>query len=664
MVLAHLQVLYVRADSTVQRPSKGEWEMKAVLSCLLFFVALFAVEPVPVGGTSAFAAETAARNSPADSEFLVRFKADTSVSQRRAFADSVKGTLMRRHDRYRVHQLRIGPAEKAPPEGVLVKLRRDPRVEWAEPNYRRSLRAVPNDPMFGSQWHLQNTGQTGGTPGIDVHAVQSWNVTTGDPDVVVAILDSGVDYTHPDLQANMWHNSGEDWAYGVPGHNGVDDDGNGYVDDYYGIDAANDGGDPVDTIGHGTHVAGIVGAVGNNGVGVSGIAWRTRLMALKFLDPEGTVGDELECISYILDQKEKGVAVQVVNASFGDKNFSRFEMEAIESLAAAGIMMTAPAGNDGDLLTAYNLDYPASYAIDNIITVAAIDEDGRLAPFSNYGFHDVDLAAPGAEILSTYLGNGYETLEGTSMAAPMVAGAIALLQSRGEFGLSEVRERILRGVDESAYLHGRVFSQGELNIYRTLTETPRGPYVFGLSPVLGAPGTRVTISGVHFGDGGLADSRVTFGEVDASIVSWRDEEIVCLVPQQADLSADTGTGEVVTVHTRTGVSNEVLFGLAPYRYFLPFAPADAGWVGFLILCNYGNETVNALVYAGPSDAWVIEPRTEVLEPWQLLLRDIRDYGLASGRNILWVESERDIGVDIIILNTGLPGFVMIPAQGR
>ena len=288
-------------------------------------------------------------NGPSVTEILIRFKHDTSFLQRQAFSAKMGLKQIRSYDRFRINLWQLPQStDNSSLEQLLTKLRRDPAVEWAEPNYRRYPQELPDDTMFGSQWHLENTGQSGGTPGADIQAVEAWDITTGNSNVVVAILDSGVDYNHPDLQDNMWKNLGEDWTpEGTLGHNGIDDDGNGYIDDYYGINAGNNSGDPMDTMGHGTHVAGIVGAVGNNGVGISGINWQVQLMALQFLSPDGSVADEIECISYILDQKEKGVPVRVVNASFGGTDYSRFEKEAIESLMFAGIMMAAAAGNDG-----------------------------------------------------------------------------------------------------------------------------------------------------------------------------------------------------------------------------------------------------------------------------------------------------------------------------
>ena len=601
-------------------------------------------------------------NNPTDTEILIRYKEGASFDRRRALSTTHGFKPIRYFERFGIHRWQLKEsAEKVLLEQVLTRLRSEPEVEWAEPNYRRYPLILPNDQMFVSQWHLDNTGQSGGTPGADIQAVDAWDMTIGDPDVVVAILDSGIDYTHPDLRKNMWQNPGEDWtAEDTPGNNGIDDDHNGYIDDYYGIDAANDSSNPIDTLGHGTHVAGIVGAAGNNGVGITGVAWHVQLMALKFLDPYGSVADEIECISYILDQKEKGIPVRVVNASFGDSSSSRFEKEAIESLMSAGIMMSASAGNVGsDLDDGWKNSYPASYALQNIISVAASDNNDRLASFSNYGFHSVDVAAPGVRILSTYLNGSYNTLSGTSMAAPQVSGALALINAQKPQSIEEARERILRGVDQNDDLAARLFSNGRLNVYKALTLRLRGPFIFSVFPISGSPGTEVTITGVRFGNGDTSESRVTFGEIEANVTNWGDTQIVCLIPHGTDVSAD---GNAIKVHNASGVSNAVLFNTTSYRYLLPFAPANSPWDSYLILCNNGLETVSARVFAGPTGSYVIEPQAEVLYPWEVIYRNLKDYGLSGNENLLWVESEKDIGVDIIIFNAQPVGITMIPAR--
>lgn len=597
-------------------------------------------------------------NYHANTEILIRFKEGASFDRRGALSTTLGFKATRYYERFGIQRCQLkDSAGKIPLKQVLARLREEPDVEWAEPNYSRYPQEYPDDPMFGSQWHLDNTGQSGGTPGADIQAVDAWDITTGDSDVVVAILDSGIDYTHPDLRDNMWQNPGEDWAEeGIPGHNGIDDDHNGYIDDYYGIDAANDSGNPIDMLGHGTHVAGIVGATGNNGVGITGVTWHVQLMALKFLDPYGSVADEIECISYILDQKEKGIPVRVVNASYGDSSSSLFEREAIESLMSAGIMMSASAGNDMSDLDGSNTSYPAVYTLENIISVAASDNSDQLAFFSNYGFHSVDVAAPGSNIFSTYRDGTYELHGGTSMAAPQVTGSLALIYSAFDATFLEAKERLFRGVDPLESLYGRVFTNGRLNVHRALTIRLEGPFIFSASPTNGSPGTQVTLAGVRFGSREV-ESRVTFDGVEANIIDWRDNRIECRVPE-GNMDSE------IKVYTEEGESNGVLFSISSsFQYFLPFAPAMDPWVSYLILTNFHNETVNLQVKASEAGAFVVESFPESLLPNQAVYRNVKEYGLEDIKNILWVESENDISVSLITSDSG-GGMTFIRAQRR
>ena len=267
------------------------------------------------------------------------------------------------------------------------------------PNIVKYLdRTLPGDPRFSSQWCHSNVDN----PYADMDSPKAWDITTGSTDVVVALIDSGVDYTHPDLAANIWTNPWE-----IAG-NGMDDDGNGYIDDIHGIDSGDDDCDPMDYDGHGTHVAGIMGALGDNGLGIAGVNWRVKIMVLKGFEESSDGMDtsmEVEAINYILAMKAKGVNIVAVNASYGfTGSEDEVEKEAIEALGEAGILFMAAAGNDADDNdNSYYGHYPSSYDLDNIVSVAASDADGQLAWFSNYGEVSVDLAAPGQNILSTVM---------------------------------------------------------------------------------------------------------------------------------------------------------------------------------------------------------------------------------------------------------------------
>ncbi|THB79146.1 MAG: hypothetical protein D3926_11395, partial [Desulfobacteraceae bacterium] len=282
-------------------------------------------------------------------------------------------------------------------EALLRQYADHPGVASVSPNYIHHILATPNDPHYPKLWGFNNTGQTQGTINEDINAPQAWNTTTGSSGIVIADIDTGVDYTHPDLAANMWTNPGE-----TPG-NGVDDDGNGYVDDIYGIDSANGDADPMDDNGHGTHTVGTIAAVANNSTGVAGVMWNAKIMALKFLgaDGSGDTADSIELIEYMIDMKlNHGVNIVASNNSWGGGGFSQALSDAIGSAGDAGILFVAAAGNSND-----NNDivphYPSSYREDNIIAVSATDHKAELGRFSCYGLRSVDIGAPGVDILST-----------------------------------------------------------------------------------------------------------------------------------------------------------------------------------------------------------------------------------------------------------------------
>jgi subtilisin family serine protease len=292
--------------------------------------------------------------------------------------------------------------------------------------------------------------------------------------VVVASIDTGVDYTHPDLAANMWHNPGE-----IPG-NSIDDDGNGYVDDVYGIDTAYDTTDPWDPNGHGTHTSGTMAGVGNNGAGVAGVCWSAQIMALEYLDKDGSgwTSDAIECINYMTSEKiYHGVNVVAANCSWGGGGYNQSLYDAIAAAGDAGIVVVCSAGNGGSDGVGddndYSPSYPASYDCSNIISVAATDSGDYLASFSNYGAASVDLAAPGVGILSTMPSEGYEWMDGTSMAAPHVTGAVALLAAAYPAESTATRiGAILSSVDPVAGLAGAVGTGGRLDVAKAIYRAP------------------------------------------------------------------------------------------------------------------------------------------------------------------------------------------------
>ena len=340
-----------------------------------------------------------------------------------------------------------------------------PEVAHAEPDYVVYANGRPDDTHFGSLWGLENIGQSGGTAGADISAVAAWDQATGDGSLVVGVIDTGIDYNHPDLAANMWVNPGE-----IAG-NGIDDDGNGYVDDVHGINAITGSGDPMDDHSHGTHCAGTIGAVGNNGRGVVGVAWDVKLMALKFLGASGSgfTSDAIEALAYATDMKSNyGVNIRITSNSWGGGGYSQSLADAIAASNAAGMLFVAAAGNDA-LDNDINPHYPSSYGAANVISVASSDRNDNSSWFSNYGATSVDLAAPGSAIYSTVPGGGYSTKSGTSMATPHVAGAAALLWGhQPNLSVADVKATLLQTVDPLDAFSGRVLTGGRLNVQAAL----------------------------------------------------------------------------------------------------------------------------------------------------------------------------------------------------
>jgi subtilisin family serine protease len=336
-----------------------------------------------------------------------------------------------------------------------ASLRDQSGVRYAEPNHTFRAAALPADRLFTQQWALSTLNGVG--------AAGSWFSSAG-AGVTIAVLDSGVDLSHPDLAANLWTNTRE-----VPA-NGVDDDANGYVDDVHGADMLTRSGNPQDHFGHGTAVAGIAAARGGNGIGISGVAPRARIMPVKVLADNGAGSTEsvVAGLYYAVHQGAK-----VVNLSVNGPDHSIALDEAIRSAEAAGVIVVASAGNDGANRD-QQASYPASSASPNIVTVAAGSEDRGLTPFSAWGRGSVDLSAPGADVLSTSVGGGYAISSGTSEAAPHVAGALAvLLSARPGSTPAQLRAALLNGTSPMRHDAARV-AAGRLDVTRALRRLAPG----------------------------------------------------------------------------------------------------------------------------------------------------------------------------------------------
>jgi subtilisin family serine protease len=425
-----------------------------------------------------------------DAEVIVRFRPDTSTAEINQITARLNDRLEDRFENID-NEAVIADADGRDAEQVAAEYRALPEVVYAEPNFEINLdraegtpmRATtaqpvvvrgdeddppvvkapaPNDPLFEEQWSLQNTGQRGGASGADICATRAWAKTTGSNKVVVAVIDTGVDYKHADLVGNIWTRPA-----GLAPYTDAE---LGTFDDLHGFDAADADGDPMDDNGHGTHCAGIIGAEGDNRDGIAGVNWHVQIMPLKFLraNGSGTLKDAIECINYAIARKHDGVNVRIISASWGSLMGSRSLEDAIRRAGEEGILFVAAAGNNST-----NNDrlphYPSNYDQPNVVSVAALDRNDRLARFSNYGARTVHIAAPGAEILSTWPGNQYEEHSGTSMATPEVAGVAALiLAANPNMSMKDLRARLLESVDRLPALEGKVASGGRLNAARAV----------------------------------------------------------------------------------------------------------------------------------------------------------------------------------------------------
>jgi subtilisin family serine protease len=428
---------------------------------------------------SAFAADSAQLDR-VPGEFIVKFR---DVASSRGGQMIMLHTLSQRLGTMAVQQVK--PLETDPSLAV-VKMQDDqmtasalnilqgvPAVQYAEPNYiyhtmdMQSTAGTPNDPDFSKQWNMYNTGQADpkgkkGIAGDDIGVMSLWNQgIVGKKDVIVAIIDTGIDWTHPDLKDNLYTNPGE-----IAG-NGKDDDGNGFVDDIHGWNFNKKTADSVDDNGHGSHCAGVIGASANNHKGVVGVNWNVSLMPVKFLDKNGggDLADAVNAINYARMMK-----VNVMSNSWGGGGFSQAMYDAIKAANDDGILFVAAAGNDGHSNEGANGTYPASYNLPNIISVAAIDNKNQIASFSNYGVSKVHVAAPGVNIYSTFKKGKYKVESGTSMATPHVAGISALLLSENpHWTPEEIKERLIKTSTPVSSLANKVMANGRVNAAAALS---------------------------------------------------------------------------------------------------------------------------------------------------------------------------------------------------
>lgn len=487
----------------------------------------------------------------ATDHFLVQFREGTSAAT--ALSTAVAGAKVTRQvssDGW--YQATVTAAGSL--SGALQAFQSLTTVLTATPDFRLKLQATPNDTNYASQWALENSNDA------DIDASQAWNYGTTS-NVVVAVIDTGVDYTHVDLATNIWTNSRE-----IAG-NGIDDDRNGYTDDTRGWNFVSNNNNPMDDNSHGTHVAGTIGAVGNNGIGISGIAWGVKIMALKFMDSTGSgnLSDAVAAIDYARVNGAK-----IINASWGGGGFSSALQSAITRFQNAGGIFVAAAGNESSN-NATTASYPANYA--GVISVGASTSSDTLASFSNYGTN-VDIAAPGQNILSTIPGNRYASYSGTSMASPHVAGALALLWGQSpSLTATQLVSAVMSNTD--AVLTNRT-QYGRLNV---------GKAAAALAGSTGGDTSSPHVLGAVFNatSGGMSSIDVTFSEAVKTST---------MIPSAFEVNGPNGPITITRVAPVSGNVWRVSFGnqTTPGVYTIAVLPTIRDAAGNFL--NQDRDTVS------------------------------------------------------------------------
>ncbi|MCA9790715.1 MAG: S8 family serine peptidase, partial [Candidatus Eremiobacteraeota bacterium] len=443
-------------------------------------------------------------------EVLVKFKPGTSLDSVESMAGK-SGLSVIRHfqvpgnmvEAFGGELYQFGIKNGQTVEEMVANLSGRPNIAYAEPNYLVQVEdgqqgqdppagGEPND-LHPKLWGLKNTGQDGGTAGVDINATGAWATTTGgtkETAPLIAIIDTGIDYNHPDLAANVWTNPGE-----IPG-DGIDNDGNGYVDDVHGANMITNGGDPMDDNRHGSHCAGTIGGVGNNGEGVVGVNWTANMAGVKFLSGSGggTYADAIEAVLYA-----GTIGARVTSNSWGGTGSSDALKDAFAANPAIHIAAAGNSGVDADRRP----HFPSGFDLPNIVSVAAHDRNDHLASFSNWGATAVDVAAPGVDIYSTVPGGGYASLSGTSMATPHVSGVVGLMLANDPtLTNDQIKARLIGTTIKSSAYEGKMVGNGRvsaLNVLETDNTPPATPADFHISDI-GATG--ITVGWTATGDDG------------------------------------------------------------------------------------------------------------------------------------------------------------------
>jgi subtilisin family serine protease len=495
---------------------------------------------------------------------LVRYKPGTSPDAVRALHQQVNATVLREFTLVRGLQV-VRIAEGSSVAAMLDYYRRNPAVIYAEPDYIVHAVGAPNDPQFPSQWNLQNTGQSGGTAGADIHAVQAWSLATGSPNVVVGVIDTGIDYNHEDLAANVWSSAS---AFSVNTQSGTTLE---CPAGTHGFNMVVDSCDPMDDNGHGSHVSGTIGAVGNNGIGVVGINWQVGILPCKFLDASGA-GDTdaaIACLNLIKQLKDSGVNIVATNNSWGGSDASQALEDAIEATMQDGVLFVAAAGNDFSDNDEFPV-YPANFYLPNVIAVAATDRNDTVVTFSNLGKRTVHISAPGRDILSTTPNNTYGYDSGTSMATPHVTGVVALLKAQNPaLDWRGIKNLIFTGGDTLPTAQETI-TQKRVNAYGAMTCTS-GTVASRLLPIADV------ISGT-------VGSPVTLAFLNISCAEPAGNVTVNIMPGgQSVALADNGTGADIAAND--GIYTGQWTPNAPGNYTVTFPDGSTGAVE--VLTPYG-----------------------------------------------------------------------------
>jgi subtilisin family serine protease len=497
-----------------------------------------------------------------------------------------------------------------------------------EPNFVRNLYIEePNDPGYEFDYALDNQGFfPGSIADADMDVLEAWDITTGDASVVVAVNDTGVNYLHEDLAANMWVNPGE-----IPG-NARDDDGNGFIDDIHGWDFGEQDNDPMDEEGHGTAVAGTIGAVGNNGIGTVGVNWNVQIMALKIALADGSLDSEaiIQADNYTSMMRLRGTNIRASNHSYGGAMGSDLEFAAVNAQRDAGILFVAAAGND-TLNNDRNGSFPSNYNLDNVLAVAATDAADALATFSNFGVNTVDVGAPGVEIMTTMVEGGYGYIDGTSFSSPYTAGVAALVSSHATTASYQlVRQAIMDGADRIPSLNGKVFTGGRVNAFNALQRIEE------LAPAV----AEISANGNLILDGDLTpsiDDNTDFGSISAA--NGRTVHPFTLtnaggVPLElSEIVAVKITGPNAADFQVSPIPTRVVYGNESTQFSVTFDPLNPGTKSALVTIDFA--TAGSYSFAIQGVGLAPPP------PWQNTRDkyDVNNDGNVSGLDVLVLINE-------------------------